>query len=70
MWVWQLGGDVHLEVVMVGDDGITQFQHCATLMLVCLRTINASEADQHVVDICTPAYNLFSFVINVFTHLL
>lgn len=31
--VGQLGGDVHPEVFMVGNDGITQLQNCFALLL-------------------------------------
>lgn len=37
MWVGQLGGDVHFEVIMIGNYSISQLEHRTALLLVCLR---------------------------------
>lgn len=36
MRIGQLGCDVQLEVVMIGDDRVSQFDHCAACLLECL----------------------------------
>ena len=38
MGVGQLAGDVHLEVVVVGDDRVSQLHHGGPLVLIGLRT--------------------------------
>lgn len=36
MWVRQLGGDVHLEALLVRDDCVPQLQHGAASLHKCL----------------------------------
>ena len=36
MWVGQFGGDIHLEVIVVGNDCVSQLQNRAALLLVGL----------------------------------
>lgn len=52
--IGQLGGDVQLEVIMVGNHGVSQFDHSATCLLESLKTYSTWSLHVHNNDRAFP----------------
>lgn len=44
MWVGQLSGNVHLEVVMIANDTVSELKNCVAFMGICLRSIHTRKS--------------------------
>lgn len=46
VWVGELGGDIHFEVIVVGNDSVSQLQNCAALLLERLRATTSNNCNE------------------------